>query len=66
MKLSTDNKQLQKNLEDFLWNLKEDLEMDLKVCTHNDNTWDLLKETRRVLKASFGWETATELLKEKE
>ena len=66
MNLSTDNKQLQKTLESFLWELKRDLERDLDVFTDNSGTRVLLDEVRRVLKASFGWETATELLKEKE
>ena len=66
MNLSTDNKQLQKTLESFLWELKQDLERDLDVFTDNSGTRVLLDEVRRVLKASFGWETATELLKEKE
>ena len=66
MILSTDNKQLQKVLESFLWELKQDLERDLDVFTDNSGTRVLLDEVRRVLKANFGKETATELLKEKE
>ena len=66
MNLSTDNKQLQKTLESFLWELKRDLERDLDVFTDNSGTRVLLDEVRRVLKANFGWETATELLKKKE
>ena len=66
MIISTDNKQLQKVLESFLWELKQDLERDLDVFTDNSGTRVLLSEVRRVLKANFGKETATELLKEKE
>jgi len=66
MIISTDNKQLQKVLESFLWELKQDLERDLDVFTDNSGTRVLLDEVRRVLKANFGKETATELLKEKE
>ena len=66
MNLSTENKQLQKVLESFLWELKQDLERDLDVFTDNSGTRVLLDEVRRVLKANFGKETATELLKEKE
>jgi len=66
MIISTDNKQLQKVLESFLWELKRDLERDLDVFTDNSGTRVLLDEVRRVLKANFGKETATELLREKE
>ena len=66
MIISTDNKQLQTVLESFLWDLKQDLERDLDVFTDNSGTRVLLDEVRRVLKANFGKETATELLKEKE
>ena len=66
MIISTDNKQLQKVLESFLWELKQDLERDLDVFTDNSGTRVLLSEVKRVLKANFGKETATELLKEKE
>ena len=66
MIISTDNKQLQKVLESFLWELKQDLERDLDVFTDNSGTRVLLDEVRRVLKANFGKETATEPLKEKE
>jgi len=66
MIISTDNKQLQKVLESFLWELKQDLERDLDVFTDNSGTRVLLDEVRRVLKANFGKETATELLREKE
>jgi len=66
MIISTDNKQLQKVLESFLWELKQDLERDLDVFTDNSGTRVLLSEVRQVLKANFGKETATELLREKE
>jgi len=66
MILSTDNKQLQKVLESFLWELKQDLERDLDVFTDNSGTRVLLDEVRRVIRTNFGKETATELLKEKE
>jgi len=66
MILSTDNKQLQKVLESFLWELKQDLERDLDVFTDNSGTRVLLDEVRRVIRTNFGKETATELLSEKE
>ena len=66
MIISTDNKQLQKVLESFLWELKQDLERDLDVFTDNSGTRVLLSEVRRVIRTNFGKETATELLKEKE
>ena len=66
MIISTDNKQLQKVLESFLWELKQDLERDLDVFTDNSGTRVLLDEVRRVIRTNFGKETATELLKEKE
>jgi len=66
MNLSTENKQLQKVLESFLWELKQDLERDLDVFTDNSGTRVLLSEVRRVIRTNFGKETATELLKEKE
>jgi len=66
MIISTDNKQLQKVLESFLWELKQDLERDLDVFTDNSGTRVLLDEVRRVIRTNFGKETATELLSEKE
>ena len=66
MIISTDNKQLQKVLESFLWELKQDLERDLDVFTDNSGTRVLLSEVRRVIRTNFGKETATELLREKE
>ena len=66
MNLSTENKQLQKVLESFLWELKQDLERDLDVFTDNSGTRVLLSEVRRVIRTNFGKETATELLSEKE